>query len=91
MSTNSNYFKNRKTIRKYQNKPVDETLVYDLLSQAMEAPTTGNMQLYSAIVSTDKDVIEKLAPCHFNQPAIPTGHKECANGHYLLCRLQPFR
>ena len=84
MSTNSNYFKNRKTIRKYQNKPVDETLVYDLLSQAMEAPTTGNMQLYSAIVSTDKDVIEKLAPCHFNQPMVteaPVMLTFCADFH----------
>ncbi len=70
MNTNSNYFKNRKTIRKYQDKPVDETLIYDLLSLSMEAPTTGGMQLYSAIVSTDKAVIKKLAPCHFNQPAI---------------------
>lgn len=70
MNTNSNYFKNRKTIRKYQDKPVDETLIYDLLSLSMEAPTTGGMQLYSTIVSTDKAVIEKLAPCHFNQLAI---------------------
>ena len=60
----------RKTVRKYQDKPVDEALVYDFLSQAMQAPTTGNMQLYSAIVSTDKNIIEKLSPCHFNQPAI---------------------
>ena len=27
MNTNSNYFKNRKTIRKYQDKPVNETLI----------------------------------------------------------------
>ena len=81
MNTNSNYFKNRKTIRKYQDKPVDETLIYDLLSLSMEAPTTGGMQLYSAIVSTDKAVIEKLAPCHFNQPAIKNAPMDAKHGY----------
>ncbi|MFA9565500.1 MAG: signal peptidase I, partial [Acidimicrobiales bacterium] len=29
--------------------------------------TTGNMQLYSIIVTSDDEMKEKLSPCHFNQ------------------------
>ena len=36
----------------------------------MRAATTGNMQLYSVIVTKDADMKEKLSPLHFNQPMI---------------------
>ncbi|MFI3240466.1 MAG: nitroreductase family protein [Bacteroidales bacterium] len=62
------YFRNRKTIRKYSDKAVDMELIYQLLEDAMRAPTTGNMQLYSVVVTEDKELRAKLAPTHFNQP-----------------------
>lgn len=65
------YFSNRRTIRKYdQTRPVPTELIDNMLESAARAANTGNMQTYSVIVSTDPDEISRLAPAHFNQPAI---------------------
>jgi len=37
---------------------------------AARASNTGNMQLYSVVVTRDKSQKEKLAPAHFNQPMV---------------------
>jgi len=58
---------NRRTIRKYNSAPVDEKLINDLLCMACRASTTGNMQVYSIIITRDPVMKEELAPCHFNQ------------------------
>ena len=60
----------RKTIRKYTTKPIDDKLLNDLFQMACRTSTTGNMQVYSIIVSREKTNKEKLAPCHFNQRMI---------------------
>lgn len=68
--TTSDYFINRKTIRKYSTKDVDNDTIKSLITEAMFAPTVGNMQLYSVIITRDNDMKKKLAPCHFNQPMV---------------------
>lgn len=60
--------KNRKTIRKYQQKDVDNQLITELLDAAFRASTTGNMQLYSVVITRDEKQKERLSPTHFNQP-----------------------
>lgn len=62
--------RNRKTIRKYKNVDVEETLIHELLSDAMHAPTMGNMQLYSVVETRSTEGKERLAPFHFNQPMV---------------------
>ena len=72
---NDNYFSTRRTIRAYDSdKEVDLSLIRRLIEQAAHAPNTGNMQLYSVILTTDPAEIKALAPSHFSQPAI-TGAK----------------
>ena len=44
-------------------------LIDNLLAAASHAPTTGNMQLYSVVVTSSPGELELLAPLHFNQPA----------------------
>ena len=67
----SDYFSNRRTIRKYDScRPVSEELLHELLTKASRAANTGNMQIYSVIVSRDPEKIAALAPAHFCQPAI---------------------
>lgn len=63
------YFKNRRTIREFSDKRIDDAMLRDIINDAMRAPTTGNMQLYSVIVTRDADRKKKLAAQHFNQPA----------------------
>lgn len=62
--------KNRRTIRKYSLKPVDDKLLYGLLEEAERTQTMGNLQLYSVVVTRDEEMKKKLAPAHFNQPMV---------------------
>ena len=60
----------RRTIRKYAQKEVPETLLNRLLEEAERTPTMGNLQLYSVVVTRDAAMKRKLAPAHFNQPMV---------------------
>ena len=62
--------KNRRTIRKYQQKDIAPDLLNDLLETSFRASTMGGMQLYSVIVTRDAEMKEKLSPAHFNQPMV---------------------
>lgn len=62
--------KERKSIRKYMSRKIDKDLLYELLEIACRASTTGNMQLYSIIITEDDEMKAKLAPAHFNQPMV---------------------
>lgn len=64
--------KNRRTIRKYTDQDIPEQLLNELLEVAARASNTGNMQLYSVVVTREQSNKEKLAPAHFNQPMITT-------------------
>lgn len=66
----ADYFIKRKTIRKYTDQDVSDALIESLLEQAAHAPTTGNMQLYSVIVTRTPEARKALSPLHFNQPQI---------------------
>lgn len=56
------------TIRKYRNKDVSDDLLQDIIYSGTRASTTGNMQVYSIIITKDQEMKSKLAPLHFNQP-----------------------
>ncbi|PWL61322.1 MAG: NADPH-dependent oxidoreductase [Bacteroidales bacterium] len=63
------YFANRRTVRRYTTQEVAPELLTQLLEEATHAPNTGNMQLYSVIVTRSEEGKRALAPLHFNQPA----------------------
>lgn len=60
----------RKSIRKYSCREVPSQLLTSLLHDAERTPTMGNLQLYSVVVTRSKEMKEKLAPAHFNQPMV---------------------
>lgn len=60
----------RRTIRKYAQKEVPETLLNRMLEEAERTPTMGNLQLYSVVITRDATMKRKLAPAHFNQPMV---------------------
>ena len=66
---NDRYF-TRRTIRKYSDKELDADLLSEILEAGIRTSTTGNMQVYSIIVTRDSDMKKKLAPAHFNQSMI---------------------
>lgn len=63
-------FANRRSIRKYSDREVSQELLDSILEAAMRAPTCGNMQLYSVIVTRSEEGKRALAPAHFNQPMV---------------------
>lgn len=56
------------SIRKFKDKPVDSNLLESILYSGTRASTTGNMQVYSIVATTDSSKKKELAPAHFNQP-----------------------
>jgi nitroreductase len=83
----------RRTIRKYTSDPVDEDLLLDILEMGCRASTTGNMQVYSIVITKEGDRKKELAPLHFNQKMIteaPVVLTFCAdfNRFNKWCRLR---
>ncbi|MDR2679822.1 MAG: nitroreductase family protein [Tannerella sp.] len=62
--------KERRTIRQYADRDVPDELLGELLEVAARASNTGNMQLYSVVVTRDRSQKERLAPAHFNQTMV---------------------
>ncbi|MDR2836208.1 MAG: nitroreductase family protein [Bacteroidales bacterium] len=56
-----------KTIRKYKEQQIPENILNEILTAAIRASNTGNMQVYSIIATTDNEIKKQLAPAHFNQ------------------------
>ena len=61
---------NRRTIRQYSEKEIPEALLRQLLLTACRASTTGNMQLYSIVVTREDAMKKRLSPAHFNQLSV---------------------
>lgn len=59
-----------RSIRKFKDTPVPEDILNEILTAGTRASNTGNMQVYSIIVTTSHELREKLSPCHFNQPSV---------------------
>ncbi|QZE15941.1 nitroreductase family protein [Halosquirtibacter laminarini] len=59
-----------RTIRKYTSQPIGKDLLNDILEAGVRASNTGNMQMYSIIVTECQEKKDALSPAHFNQPMI---------------------
>ena len=60
------------SIRKFSERKIQQSLLNSILYSGTRASTTGNMQLYSVIISEKKEDISNLAPLHFNQTVAKT-------------------
>ena len=58
---------NHRSIRKYKSDAVPDDILDKVLEAGSRASTTGNMQVYSIIVTKDKAIKEKLWEAHFKQ------------------------
>lgn len=70
MSDLNNLLLGRRTIRKYTQEEIGEDLLNDLLMAGCRSSTTGNMQVYSIIVTRDENMKKALSPLHFNQKMV---------------------
>lgn len=67
---NTELFKSRRTIRKYTIQDISPDVLNDILECGIRSSNTGNMQLYSVVVTRDAMKKEQLSPLHFNQPMV---------------------
>lgn len=61
---------NHKSIRNFLPRIVDDSIIMKIFNAAIRASNTGNMQLYSIILSTQPKIKEDLLPLHFNQEMV---------------------
>jgi len=54
----------RRSIRKYTEEPVPETLVKTLLEAAMAAPSASNRKPWHFVVITEREILDRLANAH---------------------------
>ena len=61
---------NHRSIRKYKSDKISDDILNNILVSATKASTTGNMQVYSIVVTKNEDVKSQLLGAHFNQPMV---------------------
>jgi nitroreductase len=59
-----------RTIRNFKKDTISESLLNSIIYSGTRASTTGNMQLYSIVVTKDETQKEKHLPLHFNQAVV---------------------
>ena len=64
--------KDRKSVRVYEDRPVEPEVKQAILASAIQAPSAGNMALYTILDITDQTMKDKLAVSCDNQPFIAT-------------------
>jgi nitroreductase len=55
------------SVRRFKNQRIESSVLESLVNAGTRSSSTGNMQLYSVIVSEKEEEKEKLIPLHFNQ------------------------
>lgn len=59
-----------RSVRKFKDTPVPPEVLDEILTAGTRASNTGNMQVYSMVATTVRELRERLSPCHFNQPSV---------------------
>ena len=65
----------RKSVRVYEDRAIEPEVKQAILEAAIQAPSAGNMALYTILDITDPDMKAKLAVSCDNQPFIATAPK----------------
>jgi FMN reductase (NADPH) len=65
-----NTINEHKSIRKFSSQPVKNEILNKILHAGTRTSTTGNMQVYSMIVTTDTKLREQLWEAHFKQDMV---------------------
>jgi nitroreductase len=55
---------NRRSIRKFEQKPVEEEKIHEILKSAMYAPTARNTQSWQFIVITNRELLDGIRHVH---------------------------
>lgn len=81
-----NILNSHRSIRKYKSQLIDEKIIEKILCAGVRASSSGNMQAYSIIITTDNEIKKELLPLHFNQAMVmdaPVLVTFCADFHRM--------
>ncbi len=59
-----------RSVRNFSSREIPQEVMDRILYATTRASTTGNMQLYTMVVTTKQELRDELSPCHFNQPMV---------------------
>lgn len=59
-----------RSIRRFSDRIIPADILNQLLEAGTRASTTGNMQVYSMVVTTQKEIKDQLLGAHFNQKMV---------------------
>jgi len=62
-----NHITHHRSIRKYRSEPIPDNILRQILEAGICASNTGNMQVYSMVVTKDEDLRKQLWEAHFRQ------------------------
>ena len=62
--------KSHRTVRQYKTREITDDVLNDILECGIRSSNTGNMQLYSIVVTKSVEKKAELSPFHFNQPMV---------------------
>lgn len=84
----------RKSVRRFKDKKVEEDVITEILSAAMQAPSAGNEQPWDFVVIREREIINKIMEFHPFSHALSTAgvaivvcgdkNKEKFNGFWVL-------
>lgn len=83
--------KQHRSIRSYRSDPVSEQILRDCLETGIRASSSGNMQSYSVIVTTDRELKAELYRAHYEQGMVleaPLVLTFCADFHRMRMWLE---
>lgn len=64
--------KKRRSIRRYLQEPVDQKRIEALLRSAMQAPTARNLQPWEFVVTTKKEILNRVPEAHPYAQMVPS-------------------
>ena len=80
-----------RTVRQFLPKPIAPELLDRILECGMRAPNTGNMQIYSIIVTQEPERLQALSKLHFGQGSTAAAFLTICvdiNRYHHWCRLR---
>ncbi len=80
-----------RSIRRFKDRIIETETMNRILECGMRASNTGNMQIYSIILTQDKENIEALSKLHFGQGSTATAFLTICvdvNRYHHWCRLR---
>lgn len=61
----------RRSIRKYENRPIPDDILESLLRAAMQAPSARNLQPWEFVVTRERDILRRIPDYHPYSSMVP--------------------